>query len=195
MIGEGDSAGGGSGMPNGARDGARSRAAVLAAAAELFAHRGYRDVTIRDIAVHAELSPSMVMKCGGSKRQLFIESATITPSPLPDVPVAELGTALVRQLLERMSTGDFEPLNRALVLRVTAPDPSSVRDQFVRGYLQPLTDRLGGDRDAALRAELAVAALMGLGASLRIFEVPTSRSATGEVERRYGATVQALFTG
>ncbi|NIQ52267.1 MAG: helix-turn-helix transcriptional regulator, partial [Gemmatimonadetes bacterium] len=69
----------------------RSRDAILTAAAELFAERGFDQVTIRDIATRANLSPAMVMKCGGSKKQLFYRTARITPPPLPAVPDSELG--------------------------------------------------------------------------------------------------------
>lgn len=172
---------------------AGSRASILAAAAELFAERGFNQVTIRDIAARADLSPAMVMKCGGSKRELFYEAATIVPPPIPDVPRAHLGETLVRELLQRAAAGALEPLNRALVLRLSAPDPESVRQRFIEGYLDPLAERLGGDDDARLRAELAVAALIGLAATLRVFEAPTSGGAPDEVARRYGSVVQALL--
>lgn len=170
-----------------------SRETILAAAAELFAERGFKQVTIRDIAARADLSPAMVMKCGGSKEELFYRVATITPPPLPDVPDSQLGEALVRELLDRAARAAIEPLNRALVLRLSAPDPEAVRERFVTGYLDPLTERLGGDEAARLRAELVVAALVGLAASLRIFEVPVSAGASAEVARRYGAAVQGLI--
>jgi AcrR family transcriptional regulator len=169
-----------------------SRAAVLAAAGELFAERGYPNVTIRDIAARAGLSPAMVMKCGGSKRDLFFHAATLTPPALPDVPDSELGTALVRQLVERLVAGTFEPLIRALILRLSGPDPESVRERFTSGYLDPLTERLGGDAHARLRAELAVAALAGLAVNLRVFEVPLSNDHIADVVRMYGSVVQQL---
>lgn len=173
---------------------AGSREAILAAAAELFAERGFNQVTIRDIAARADLSPAMVMKCGGSKKELFYETATIVPPTLPDVPLEQLGASLVRDLLRRVSDEQaIEPLIRALVLRLSAPDPESVRERFVTGYLDPLAVRLGGDEDARLRAELAVAALLGLAATVRVFEVPTSATVPDEVVRRYGPVVQALL--
>jgi AcrR family transcriptional regulator len=172
---------------------AGSRASILAAAVELFAERGFNQVTIRDIAARADLSPAMVMKCGGSKRELFYETATIMPPPLPDVPLAHLGKTLVRDLLQRSAAGAIEPLNRALVLRLSAPDPESVRHRFISGYLDPLAERLGDGADARLRAELAVAALIGLAATLRVFEAPTSVAAREEVVKRYGPVVQALL--
>ncbi|MFW6090485.1 MAG: TetR family transcriptional regulator [Actinomycetota bacterium] len=171
----------------------RSKDAILAAAAELFAERGFDQVTIRDIATRANLSPAMVMKCGGSKKQLFYRAARITPPPLPAVPDSELGEALVRELLDRFGRRDIESLNRALVLRLSAPDPDSVRERFISGYIDPLTERLGGDDDARLRAELVVAALLGLAVSLRILQAPASGSASEEVARRYGATLQRLI--
>jgi AcrR family transcriptional regulator len=150
-------------------------------------------VTIRDIAARADLSPAMVMKCGGSKRELFYEAATVVPPALPDVPSAHLGQALVRELLERFCASSVEPLSRALVLRLSAPDPESVRQRFISGYLDPLAERLGGDQDAHLRAELAVAALVGLAATLRVFEAPASGATPDEVAQRYGPVVQTLL--
>jgi hypothetical protein len=117
----------------------------------------------------------------------------LSPPPLPDVPASELGAALVHGLLERHERDALEPLARALVLRLSAPDPASVRERFVTGYLEPLAERLGGDGDARLRAELVVAALVGLAANLRIFDTAASRSAPEEVVRLYGATVQRLI--
>ncbi|MFH5824693.1 TetR family transcriptional regulator [Georgenia sp. AZ-5] len=170
-----------------------SRDAVLVAARELFAERGYNKVTIRDVAAGAGLSPAMVMKCAGSKRELFYQAATLTPPPLPDVPDAELGATLVRQLVERTEAGAIEPLTRALILRLSGPDPDSVRQRFTVGYLDPLTERLGGDEQARLRAELVIAALAGLTVNLRIFEMPVSRERTEEVIRLYGALLQRLM--
>jgi len=172
-----------------------SRLAILAAATELFAERGYDQVTIRDIAARADLSPAMVMKCGGSKRELFLRSATITPPPLPDVPRSQLGARLVDDLLARARRDAIEPLARALNLRLSAPDGESVSRRFTAGYLDPLAERLGGDADARLRAELVVAALAGLAATTRIFDTPAAGAAPDEVVRRYGAVVQHLIDG
>ncbi|MGH3657831.1 MAG: TetR family transcriptional regulator [Micromonosporaceae bacterium] len=170
------------------------RTVILAAATEEFAERGYDQVTIRDIAARAGCSPAMVMKCGGSKRDLFYAAATINPPPLPDAPTSRLGAALVGDLIARFTDHSLEPLNRALVLRLTAPDPASVRERFITGYLDPLAERLGGGVDARLRAELVVAALLGLAATLRILEAPTARAATADVHRRYADVVQRLLT-
>lgn len=150
---------------------------------------------MRDIAASANRSPAMVIKCWGSKEDLFYRAARILAPPLPDVAKEELGAVMVRDLVMRMQCGELEVLNRALNLRLSAPNPASVRGQFARAYLVPLAERLGGTVEAKLRAELAVAALVGLAASMRLFESPVSLASPQDVITKYGAVVQQLIDG
>lgn len=173
----------------------RARDAALAAASKLFAERGYRHVTIRDIALAADLSPAMVMKVGGSKEKIFHEVAEVQPLELTGIPDEELGRALVQNIIERMQANAVEPLGRAIMLRLTAPEPATIQAKFTDGYFDALAERLGGDGDAGLRAELAVSALMGLAAALRIFEAPDSRAQSDQVLLRFGDIVQQLLDG
>ncbi|GGL17519.1 TetR/AcrR family transcriptional regulator [Nocardia jinanensis] len=173
----------------------RARDAALAAAAKLFAERGYRHVTIRDIALAAELSPAMVMKAVGSKEKLFHEVAEVQPLELAGIPDEELGRALVRNIIERRRTNAVEPMGRAIMLRLTAPDPDTIQEKFTSGYFDALAERLGGGDDAELRSELAVGALMGLAAALRIFEAPHSAAHSDQVLLRFGDIVQKLLDG
>lgn len=170
------------------------RAAVWRAAAELFARQGFPEVTIRAIAARAGTSPALVMKVAGSKKELFHLTADIAAPALPDVPAAELGQALVTELLDRQRRGDLEHLGRSLVLRVNAPDPAAVRAKFLRGYIEPLSAVLTGP-DAQLRAELAVAALLGLATTLRFFESPVLLAELDAAEAAYGPIVQRLLDG
>lgn len=169
-----------------------SRQAILDAAGELFSTRGYGQVTIRDIAARAGTSPALVMKCGGSKQDLYQATARIEPPPLPDVPDERLGHALVNDLLERQRRGDLEHLARALMLRLTAPDPDTVRTHFLHGYIDPLAHRFNGP-DAQLHAELVVAALSGLATTIRLFETPSSVTDPERVLAIYGNLVQQLI--
>lgn len=175
-------------------DSAELRAAVWRAAADLFARKGYPEVTIRAIAARAGTSPALVMKVAGSKAELFHRTATITAPELPDVPVSRLGQALVTELVDRQRRGDLEHLGRSMTLRVNAPDPEAVREKFLQGYVAPLAAALGGP-DGTLRAELAVAALLGLATILRYFEAPTLLAELDEVEAAYGPIVQRLLDG
>jgi AcrR family transcriptional regulator len=175
-----------------ANDPSDLRAAVWRAAAELFARQGFPEVTIRAIAARAGTSPALVMKVAGSKESLFHRTATITAPELPDVPPTELGQALVAELVDRQRRGDLEHLGRALMLRVNAPDPEAVRAKFLQSYVAPLAKVLEGPR-ANLRAELAVAALLGLATSLRFFESPVLSAELDAVEAAYGPIVQRLL--
>lgn len=173
-------------------DSSALREAVWQAAAELFARNGFPEVTIRAIAARAGTSPALVMKVAGSKEELFHRTATIAAPELPDVPTPDLGRALVADLVDRQRRGDLEHLGRALMLRVNAPDPEAVRAKFLQGYVAPLAAVLDGPA-TELRAELAVAALLGLATTLRFFESPTLIAELDRVEAAYGPIVQQLL--
>ncbi|GAA3541152.1 TetR/AcrR family transcriptional regulator [Aeromicrobium flavum] len=175
-------------------DSAALRGAVWRAAGEMFALNGFNEVTIRAIAARAGTSPALVMKVAGSKEELFHRTATITAPELPPVPPAELGHALVAELVARQRRGDLEHLGRALMLRVNAPDPDAVRSKFLQGYVEPLAAALEGPHPE-LRAELAVAALLGLATTMRFFESPVLSSELDAVEAAYGPVVQRLLDG
>ncbi|WP_051486176.1 TetR/AcrR family transcriptional regulator [Nocardioides sp. J54] len=171
-----------------------SQDAIITAARELFTAHPYHAVTIRDIAARAGTSAALVMKLGGSKVELFRRSATIAPPPLPDVPVERLGWALVDEVVARREQDTVEHLVRAANLKLTGPDPEQVRTLFLAGYVEPMVAVLDGP-DAGLRAELVVAALGGLAATLRLFETPASVADLDGVRERYGRVVQQLLDG
>jgi len=170
-----------------------SAQAILDASRALFAEHAYPDVTIRDIAARAGVSPALVMKCGGSKKELFRRTGTIAPPALPDVPHADLGAALVDDLIGRHERGEIEHLVRALNLRITGPEPAEVRARFLAGYVDPLAAVLHGP-DAAVRAELVVGALTGLAAVLRMLRTPAAGGALELVRDHYARAIQLLIT-
>jgi AcrR family transcriptional regulator len=75
-----------------------SRAAILEAAREVFAERGYARATIREIARRAGVTHGLVMRHFGSKEQLLIE-ALPGPRAAADVVPGDLDT-----LPERVAT-------------------------------------------------------------------------------------------
>jgi AcrR family transcriptional regulator len=87
-----------------------TRRAILEAAREAFAARGYEQTTIRAVAAQAGIDPSMVMRYFGSKAGLFAAAST-TNLQVPDlrpVPQAKRGEFMVRHFVERWehSLGD-----------------------------------------------------------------------------------------
>ncbi|GAB7004742.1 TetR/AcrR family transcriptional regulator [Nocardioides sp. AN3] len=171
---------------------AGSRRAIEQAARELFAERGFNEVTIRDIAARAKVSPALVMKTAGSKQALYQQTATIDPPALPDVPRSRLGAALVSEIIDRHRRGEIEHLGRALLLHLTSPEPEAIRVRFLAGYVDPLAEVLKGP-DPRRQAELVVAALSGLVSMLRVYHSPAITDDLEAVRASYAPAVQLLI--
>ncbi|GAA1260288.1 TetR/AcrR family transcriptional regulator [Oryzihumus leptocrescens] len=174
---------------------AGTRQVVLTAARRLFAERGFRSVTIRDVAAEAGLSPAMVMKVVGSKEQLFLDAASFDPEPWPeDLPLADLGRELVRRVLRRREELASEPWVRAIVLVLPAPNREEVKTRFVRAYVAPLAEALGGGPEAQTRAELVACALVGLAGGTRVYGfAPDDRAESAPGLELYAGLVQSLL--
>ncbi|MCH8612500.1 TetR/AcrR family transcriptional regulator [Arsenicicoccus dermatophilus] len=167
---------------------------IIRAARRLFAERGYHSVSVRDVAAEAGVSAALVMKLVGSKAELFTSSVTFAAEEVDlSHPLPELGRELVRDVL-RCRTGP-QPLARAVVLALPAPDPDEVRRRFHEAYAVPLAARLGGDERATQVAEMVVAALVGLAVGTRVLRLLPDEAADEEVVATYGAALQTLIDG
>jgi AcrR family transcriptional regulator len=168
-----------------------SRDAILRSASRLFGERGYRAVTVREIAAEAGVSAALVMKLFLSKEKLF---AAVQPDESLlaelDVPRSELGRALVFRVLIRRERGMQEHwANISFAVR-DSPDPASARADTCGRYLAAIS-HLIGDGSADRRFAATVTALMiGFGESVRtlgLFDTLTF----DELVEHYGAIVQA----
>lgn len=171
-----------------------SRELIVRAARRLFAERGYSSVSVRDVAAEAGVSPSLVMKLVGSKAQLFSSSVQFA-SDEQDLshPVERLGHELVRSVVGRLGSDGPEPLARAVVLALPAPDIEEVRARFREAYAVPLAARLGGGATAEQTAEMVVATLVGLAVSARVLGLLSDRTRDEELVDRYGDAVQRIL--
>ena len=168
-----------------------SHEAVLRSAANLFGERGYRAVTVRDIAAEAGVSAALVMKLFLSKEKLF---AAVQPdeSMLADleVPTSELGRALVFRVLMRRERGLQEPWAAIPIAVLDAPSPDAARADIRERYLDAIA-RLIGDASADRRFASTVTTLMiGFGESVRTLGVFDGWN-FDELVSHYGAVVQA----
>ena len=76
----------------------RTRAAILGAAREQFAARGYDRASVRSIAAQASIDPAMVIRYFSSKEALFAAAVDVDLM-LPDlssVPATELGARVTQ---------------------------------------------------------------------------------------------------
>lgn len=171
-----------------------SRAAVLAAAKRLFAERGYQQVTIRQIAMEASVSPAMVMKVCGTKERLYADATPPEVEPLSsDWPSSHIGRELARRIVERRETGTAEPWLQSLIAALDSPNPAAARAGFRAHYVAHLEGRIGPGPTSALKAELVAALLIGLAAALRglrLLEDPAQEEA---VIDSYGELIQSII--
>lgn len=172
---------------------ADTRATVLAAAKRLFAERGYQQVTIRQIATEASISPAMVMKVCGNKERLYADATPLEPEPLSaDWPTNQIGRELVRRIIERRGNEAAEPWLQSLIATLDAPNPSAAREEFRNHYVVALAERFGSGAKAAQSAELAAAMLIGLAAAVRALRLLDDPAQKAAIIDRYGGLIQSV---
>lgn len=176
-----------------------NRAAVHAAAAELFAEQGYAATGVRDIARHAGVDPALVIRYFGSKEKLFVRTMTMSDAfvDLVEGPLDGLGRALVDFVVRRTRPQQTRESNAIYAALVRASDRPAVREHLQEAIEQmliaPLVPRLDGD-DAELRAHLLAAQLSGLMTALYVVESPWLLAAPIDaIVERYGDALQALI--
>jgi AcrR family transcriptional regulator len=141
-----------------------TRRAILEAAREAFAARGYEQTTIRAVAARAEIDPSMVMRYFGSKAGLFAAASTthLEPPDLRSAPAQARGELLVRHFVERW---EQQPGNSTLVMLLrTAITNDAVAQQLQAIFTDLIATPIAeiAERDAARCASLIGAELLGL---------------------------------
>lgn len=188
----------GPGRPRKERGGASARSAILRAAADEFAERGYEAASLRAIARRAGVDSALVHHYFDGKSDLFAATleAPLRPDRVLEVVLAgpreAVGESLVRYLLERLD--DERAARRMVVILRTVlgggPGTRMVREFLTREVLSKLA-ALSGRADAELRAELAAAQLVGLMMTRYALRVePIAGAPADDLARRVGPVVQ-----
>ncbi|CAM3144542.1 TetR family transcriptional regulator [Streptomyces albus] len=150
-----------------------TRQALMSAASALFAERGYERTTVRDIAARARVNQALLFRYFGSKQALFEQVVAgegrrhLRRTPAEDVLESALRGLLAQ---EAGDAGDEERRHRALdiFLRSAAGgEAARVGRLLTEDYADVLATLTDAD-DAALRAELVLAWLLGIGLSGRV---------------------------
>lgn len=126
---------------------------VLEAAGRVFAQRGYRDATVREICGAADVNLAAVNYYFGDKHRLYIEAvkcahgAMVAQAPLPDwppeTPPSQRLRAFVRTLLDRMLGEDEGGWRQRLMLREVT-EPTEACRELVEQYFRPHFEILMG---------------------------------------------------
>ncbi|MEU2184887.1 TetR family transcriptional regulator [Streptomyces thermolilacinus] len=142
---------------------------MLAAASELFAERGYERATVRDIAARAGVNQALLFRHFGSKRALFGEAVSRGGlEQLRTTPPGQLVEAVLAGLLAAPpgQGGDATGAGRSLetLLRsVGAQDEVAAAVASLGTDYARVLATLGDTDDRELRADLALAWLLGIG--------------------------------
>ena len=168
-----------------------SHDAILRSAAYLFGERGYRAVTVRDIAAEAGVSAALVMKLFLSKEKLF---AAVRPDESMvaelDVPTSELGRALVFRVLMRRERGMQEPWANIPFAVLDSPKPEAARADICERYVAAIAHLIGDSSVDRRFASTVTTLMIGFGESVRTLGLFGTWN-FDELVSHYGSIVQA----
>ncbi|GAA0520638.1 TetR family transcriptional regulator [Saccharopolyspora subtropica] len=184
------------------RSGADTRAALLAAAREVFIEQGYTGATVRAIAGRAGVDPAMVNHWFGGKEGLFAAAVSIPVNPAEVIPQLlqgdpeQLAERMVRRFLsvwDEAGGGEFVALVRSLAVHDEAV---AMLKEFVTTLLfGRLTEALGMDQPE-LRAALCGSQIVGLGMARYVVRLEPLASADHDtVVAAVAPNLQRYLTG
>jgi AcrR family transcriptional regulator len=165
-----------------------SRQEILQAARARFAADGFGATTIRQVAADAGVDASLVMQFFGSKNELFGAVMSISPEALAQLsgafegPDEGLGERVVRGFFAvwEGAPRDSEPLMAMLRGAIVNESANDQLREFIQARLLAGIDSPSDSGDAATRAGLAAAMLVGVIVGRRIVGVPALAGAERE---------------
>ncbi|RKT02452.1 TetR family transcriptional regulator [Streptomyces sp. 3211.6] len=145
------------------RNAAATRLRLLEAAGELFAERGYERTTVRAIAERAGANQALLFRYFGSKHGLLTEVvARGSLEQLHATAPEDLFETALRSMLTRSAPGADRSLE-VYLRSVGRGDEATGTLRELGGEYQKVLAGLAPGQDGALRADLAMAWLLGIG--------------------------------
>lgn len=140
---------------------ARTKQAILLAAQNLFATRGYAEAGVRDIALQAKVNPALIARYYGSKLELFeaVLEISLDVSIFTKVDRRRFG----EQIAAAFCASKPDEASVIPMLVFSAGDSqarSKALNMLQRHVMEPLEDWFGGD-DAADRAAQLMTVVTG----------------------------------
>jgi AcrR family transcriptional regulator len=157
------------------RDASQSKRALFEAARVLFGQRGFDRTTIRAIAELAGVDAALIARYFGSKADLYLAVMVAEGlAPTEDDSPVDLEErysdldSIVDAVLKRSEQSGPGPVLQALIRQDTSDEiRGAAKSRLLRRVVEPLVATMsatGTDR-AQLRAEIAIAALLGVSLS------------------------------
>jgi AcrR family transcriptional regulator len=176
---------------------------IAAAAARLFAERGFDRTSLRAIAAEAHVDPALITHYFGSKQRLFVE---VTELPLdPELvveqvmqgPRSDAGRRLAHLILGVLESPEGRERVTGLVRSAASePEAAAMLRQLIETRLVgPVAAAVGSDR-AELRATLLGTQMVGLVMARYVIAIePLASTDAGEVARAITPVLQHYLTG
>jgi AcrR family transcriptional regulator len=180
-----------------------TREAILEAARERFADRGYEGATIRGIAADAGVDPALVHHFFGTKERLFVAAMRfpVVPSQIlrrvAGVEPERLGETIVRTVLGVWEAQDTRAQSLALLRSaVTNEQAATMLRGFVTSAILGTIADVVPAEDAEYRAALAASQVLGLGIARFVIAIePLASAPLEDVVAAVAPTVQRYLTG
>ncbi|GAB2863733.1 TetR/AcrR family transcriptional regulator [Lentzea nigeriaca] len=147
-----------------------TRAALIAAAREVFVEKGYDGATVRAIAAKAGVDAAMVNHWFGGKEGLFAQAVLQLPfdpaeilKRLVDGPVEQAGERIIRNFVtiwDATGGGTFAALIRSVTSQQEVAN--ALKSFFVNAIFKNLLTEIGAEQ-RELRATLCATQMVGLG--------------------------------
>ncbi|HWE88789.1 MAG TPA: TetR family transcriptional regulator [Pseudonocardiaceae bacterium] len=177
-----------------------TRAALLAAALEVFGEQGFDSATVRGIATRAGVDAAMVNHWFGGKRGLFLAAiqAPFDPTALIDAAISGDPDTVAERIIRVFVTAwdTHRSRFRALMRNIAGNDSAAatMRDFVFNAVIRRVTDTIGVDR-AELRTSLCASQLIGLGMARYVLDLEPLMSADIEtVVAMIAPTLQRYLT-
>jgi AcrR family transcriptional regulator len=179
------------------RDPEASRAAILVAAREVFAERGYAGATIREIARRAGVTHGLVMRHFGSKEQLLVAALPGTRH-IPDIisgDPATLPERIASTFVEQTEAADSDHAIIALIRSAASGDEAAMRlYQALEGSAVDAYREILTGPNAEVYVDLLAALLIGVTFSRHVARSGALAEMTAaELTAYLTAAVQALL--
>lgn len=173
----------------------RTDAAILKAAQQLFAEIGFERTTIRAVASRAGIDPALVMQHYGSKEGLFKAAARLDDDHQRILTATSdsLAEAALDDLLQQFEGMDREAAVALMRNCLTHPGAARLmRDDVMCDRAAAVESAIEGP-DAALRAGLFGACMLGLGLARYLFQIePVANASHADLHRLLEPALQAL---
>lgn len=153
--------------------------AIVDAAREQFAARGYRAATIRRIAESAEVDPALVYHYFGSKENLLAAAMEFPEQAAPslltslDTDPTDIGTELTRAYLTLWEKPETREQMRIITtMALTTPDAMTHLRATIEGVIGRIHATALPGPDPEVRFQLAMGHLLGVACVRHVAKIP-----------------------